>query len=352
MPAAKVAPGICLSGHSALEYWRAATRPPSAHEWVANPGEALREPPRMAYLNELDERWQQTLRIPLDIAVGNRSLRRIMRLAHTRLCEAALPTTALVRAGRGLYVFSPEMCYLQMSEVLDPDELVLLGFELCGTYAPPRPGASGLVQRSQPLTSIAQIKTTLGSIPTARYRTKALAAVGRVLERSASPMESISAMLLATPRRRGGFGLPAPLLNHRVDFDDAARTIAHRSYARADLYWPRARVDVEYEGRSYHEGSMHMAADKARANALAHMGVTTISLFNEHLQSDSLLHDMAREVARAIGFRFRPTDYEDRERRLALRRTILRRVEGSAEPRWPGLREEEPTLAEALEERR
>lgn len=351
---AKVTPGICLSGRSALEYWRASVRPPSAHEWVDNPTEALREPPRVAYLDEMDNRWQQALHAPLDISVASFDARRKLplSLARVHLCKAGLPLSSAARAGRGLYVLSPEICFMQAAESLSLPELVFLGLELCGTYAPPRPGTAGLVQRTTPLTSTDVLERTLAQLPNVRNRARATRALRLVADGAASPMESMATVLLSMPRRYGGFGLPTPLLNQRIDFDDTTRDIARRSYAVADLFWPHARIDVEYEGRAYHESPASMASDKARANALAHMGIRTISLFSEHIQYDHALYPMAQEIARALGVRMGPheQDSQSRERRLALRRSLLRHAEGSAEPRWPGLREGEPTLAEALEE--
>ncbi len=346
---AHVTPGICLAGYSALEYWRTAPLTPSQHEWVIDPDAALLAPPSLALLDELGDRWKSTLTAPLDLCVFRRSERRVLPLAQVHLCMPTLPAQSIARVTRGLYVVSPELSFLQMARVLDLFELIHLGFELCGTYAPERRGTTGLVQRNRALTSVQSIQAALGLMRGARDRAAALRAINLVQDNAASPMESVCAMLLGMPRRLGGFGLPSFSLNHRIEFDDVARSIAHRDHAKADLYWEPARVDVEYEGRIFHEGETRMASDKARANALAHMGITTISLFDEHVQSDAMFCTMACDIARAIGFRMRPLDTRDRERRLTLRRAILRHSDGSAQPRWAGMREGEPTLGEALE---
>ena len=347
---AHVIPGICLAGPSALEYWRTVTKTPSQHEWVAESDAALRTPPSLALLGELDDRWRSTLSAPLDFVVAIRSARRVpTSLARVHLCALAMPESSIARISRGLYVVSPELALLHLADTLERFQLALVGYELCGAYAPARRGTVGLVSRNRPLTSAEGIRTTMRLMPGARNRVRVLDALELVRDGAESPMESVSAMLLGTPRRQGGLGLPSFALNHRIEFDDVARDMAHRDHARADLYWADARVDVEYEGRAYHEGEVRMASDKARANALAHMGVTTISLFDEHIQSDALFCTMAHDIARAIGFRMKPLDAKDRERRLALRRAILRHAEGTAEPQWPGLREGEPTLGEALE---
>lgn len=335
---------ICLYGPSALEYWRFAYRPADATP-VPSPDVALETPASRESLRALTP--IAGLRTPVHALTLTRESRRSSELIDSHVCLRGLPAGSILDAGHGAYVSSPALTFLQMAGLLNIHELILLGYELCGLYAPPLPQTTRLLQRPQPLTTIAELKRLLALMPGAHGRKAAARALKYVGEQARSPMESLGSMFVGLPRLLGGRGIPQPGLNHRIELDEQGRKLARRSYLVADMYWPQAKLDVEYEGREFHEGASNMAADKARSNALRHMGVHVISLFDEHVRSDEALDAVAADIARHLGVRLRPCTEADAAHRRELRRAVLARP-GLATPRWPGMREESPLLADVM----
>lgn len=331
-----------------MDYWRQAPRSRARHHELAYPDEILTGAPDTRMLRLLGERWQQTLRCPVEVLVLDRGHRGSSPLLRYRFSGVGLPRASVLQGPDDLLVCSPELCFLQLATELGPEELIHVGFELCGTYAPPRAGTSRLVERPSALTSVEQLAFFLTQVPKARGLAAARGALRHIINGSASPMESVAAMLFCLPRRLGGLGLPRPELNRVVEFDREARKMAGgRGRAVCDMFWPG--VAVEYEGQAYHGGEVSLRADRARSNALAHMGVRTISIYDEHIRSVERCRDMGTEIARAIGFRMQPRSFDETSRQLHLRRSILRAAAGTAEPLWPGAGEGIPSLASILE---
>ena len=337
---------ICLSGYSALEFWRSA----SGH----HPGEgATGAVPNLSVTPAASDALSRlavlpfALRLPVEVLVTSPAARRNSDLLCTRLCTLPLPSGLIMQVSKGVYVVSPELCFIQLATELSLHELIQLGFELGGTCAPLTGGADGLRSRREPLMRIDRLEALLRAAPGVHGHVRAERAARFVLEGARSPMETVSAMFLGLPRRLGGKGLPEIVLNARIELDDQARRLAHKSYLECDLFWPQARLAVEYEGRRYHEGERSMASDKARANALRHMGITVISLFDEHIRDEAAFDAIAMDIAHELGFRLRPRSYDETPCVRELRRAVLVRP-GSAEPAWPALWLDAPLLSESL----
>ena len=96
-------------------------------------------------------------------------------------------------------------------------------------------------------------------------------------------METKLTMFLCLKRTMGGYGLPFPKLNFPIEPTSAARKAAHKQRYVLDLYWPKRKIDVEYDSDSYHASSEGIASDAQRRNALQLMGVTLqCSFFRPH----------------------------------------------------------------------
>lgn len=335
---------VCLYGYSALEFWRAAPGARATDHPVPDPG-CLALPQSGLDVLQKASGLMAPLRLPVETLVSERSARRNANNVRMRYCAIPLPTGSLVRAGRHVLVPTPELCFLQMARALSLHELIQLGFELCGTYAPPAPDTEYLRTRTTPLTTVERMASLVALLPGAAGHKRAMRALEFVRDNARSPMETVSAMLLGLPRRIGGKGLPGMALNYRVDLDRQGQKLAHRSYLLCDLFWPEARLDVEYEGREFHSGEHNMASDKNRANALKHMGVSTISLFDEHMRDEDALDTVVADIARILRFRIRPLTDADRLRTRELRHALFVRP-GSAKPAWPGLRADNPLLGD------
>ena len=247
-------------------------------------------------------------------------------VAHARLRRAGGGIEISVRKGPfhprsfmriedGLYVSTPEMAFCEMASVLSLERLIALGFELCGTYR--RASTFGLARYDAiPLTSPGALASFIEKSPQFKGVKKARRALPCILAGSASPRESELAMLLCLPYSLGGYGLPHPTMNAEMPLPKNVAATG-RSSLRCDLYWPAARLDVEYDSAEFHSAERLLANDSMRRIALESMDVTSVNLTAEHLRRASLFDEAAQGIARILGKRVRlPGDFRLKQERL------------------------------------
>ena len=200
-------------------------------------------------------------------------------------------------------------------------KLVLLGFELCGTYAL---AVDGPARRTiAPLTSAVKLRSFAEGAVGMRGRKVALQASRYVLDGSASPMESTLAMMLSLPYAKGGYGLPVPLLNYRVDIPQRARKRADRRYCECDLCWPDAHLAVEYDSDLYHSDSLRQESDARRRNTLIALGFTVVTVSRGQISDGAAFNRLANQLAKILKKRFRYKDPGFSRAHLALREELL-----------------------------
>lgn len=138
-------------------------------------------------------------------------------------------------------------------------------------------------------------------------------------------METALAMALSMPPRLGGYGLPLPKMNYRVEArkggaDGGAGGKSRPRYYLCDLYWPGKRVDLEYDSDQEHVGPERISADAERRNDLQALGVTPLTATREQVMNDDGLDRLARQVGGALGVRVRAERVQGREQGAGLRR--------------------------------
>lgn len=247
-------------------------------------------------------------------------------VAHARLRRAGSGIEASVRKGPfhprsfmriddGLYVSTPEMAFCEVASALSLEQLIALGFELCGTYR--RASTFGSARYdAAPLTSPAALASFIEKSPQFKGVKKARRALLFILADSASPRESELAMLLCLPYSLGGYGLPCPTMNAEMLLPKNVGATG-RSSLRCDLYWPAARLDVEYDSAEFHSAERLLANDSMRRIALESMDITSVNLTAEHLRRASLFDEAAQGIARILGKRVRlPGDFRLKQERL------------------------------------
>lgn len=312
---------ICLAHISALRYWRAvrcglapAPKPTRASLLAkTNRSEvgALRSVP-----------WAQNiLGDALHIAVSTQGGKR-NRPGIVCHCLSGLNLRGeILRIESGIFVLSPRATFLQLSGAIPLESLAILAFELCGLYSM-SPCDSSFVS-ANPLTTVDTLASFVrlngGYAGCARGRK----ALGFVADRSASPAESRLAALLCAKQTLGGYGLPLPKMNWRVDVVGEGRKCTPHRYFVLDLYWSNAKLDVEYDSDAFHASSAGIASDAERRNALHAMGYSVITVTNAQLSSSDSFDDAALGIAHALGVRVRHTCSAWGRRRLLLRRGLL-----------------------------
>ena len=242
-------------------------------------------------------------------------LRRAGGGIETSVRKGPFHPRSFMRIEDGLYVSTPEMAFCEMASVLSLERLIALGFELCGTYR--HASTFGLARYdATPLTSPGALASFIEKSPQFKGVKKARRALPCILAGSASPRESELAMLLCLPYSLGGYGLPHPTMNAEMPLPKNVAATG-RSSLRCDLYWPAARLDVEYDSAEFHSAERLLANDSMRRIALESMDVTSVNLTAEHLRRASLFDEAAQGIARILGKRVRlPGDFRLKQERL------------------------------------
>lgn len=247
--------------------------------------------------------------------VAHAHLRRAGGGIETSVRKGPFHPRSFMRIEDGLYVSTPEMAFCEMASVLSLERLIALGFELCGTYR--RASTFGLARYDAiPLTSPGALASFIEKSPQFKGVKKALRALPCILAGSASPRESELAMLLCLPYSLGDYGLPHPTMNAEMPLSKNVAATG-RSSLRCDLYWPAARLDVEYDSAEFHSAERLLANDSMRRIALESMDVTSVNSTAEHLRRASLFDEAAQGIARILGKRVRlPSDFRLKQERL------------------------------------
>ena len=228
----------------------------------------------------------ESLDKPVQLLVSHREARRRSREVCSHLMqlpEGVYPSFMIERA---MFCSAPELVMMEMATVLDEDELLLLGYELCGSYGFGLDG--GLTDRGR-IADVPTMTAFAQTCPGVHGRKRLAAVLPQVLDGAASPMEAALAVCITTSRARGGLGFPAPLLNHALPVDGQARRLWEGDTISPDLLWtfeeddprPYKGVAIEYDSNEHHTGATNIAHDARRRNVLEAMGYRVITVTNE-----------------------------------------------------------------------
>lgn len=143
---------------------------------------------------------------------------------------------------------------------------------------------------------------------------------------SASPEESLFALMATVPRKLGGEGLPAPSLNRRVMLSRSAAQAYGSDSCVGDAMWlppvalGRHSLCVEIIGRQFHGDA---GKDDARANALSASGVDVIHVDHAQMTSLDRWEVIVDIIAKGIGWNVPNLTPAFRRQRARLRRELF-----------------------------
>jgi len=251
---------------------------------------------------------------PVHLLVSYRDARRRSKAICCHLMQLPTGIYPVFMIERALFCSAPELLMIEMATTLDSDELLFLGYELCGSYGFDEQGEltdRGLICNASIIGEFAR------KCEGVHGRKRLAAVVPHVLDGSASPMETALAICLTMPVSKGGLGLPQPLLNHPLPVDGPAARIWDGKSITPDLLWPFDESDertqvgieaasrsigsdrsgreeaqtgadgackgvaIEYDSDENHTGGQRIARDSRRRNVLEMMGYRVIAVTNE-----------------------------------------------------------------------
>lgn len=304
-------------GHiSALEYWLSPPGKPSARVTSS----AFELPSKAASASDVESLSAlspHTFSLPVHAMTGVTVKNERPGLIAHHLHSASTSARSFYRISDDLHVCSPELAFVQMANVLPLPDLIRLGYELCGAYSLSEQADGGFFKRRQ-LVSPRKLQAFVDNSAKIHGRKSALRALRHVLPNSASPAETRLAMCLSLPCNLGGFGLPRPVLNHRLNLTRSEQVIAGRSFVKCDLYWENGNLGVEYDSDREHTGSDRISSDAARRGALAFANTTVITITRRQYNNLSQMTAIAKELAKLLGVQIRPRckDYPAKQRTL------------------------------------
>ena len=347
---------VFITHGSALQYWRTNRKNRDVLKRRQRGRKAPSTPPKDSIpLHTITSR----LSLPIDVTVSAANARRASRLFRPHVFAGGMPDRCLVSVKNEIIVASPELCFFQMASELPLAKLIELGYELCGFYALPSGCAvekgSTVVEGSydmdnksaynlEPLTNKKRLTALVSQMAGKHGKNKALRALRYIAEGSASPMETILAILLVLPNYLGGYGFALPEMNKRIDLkaiksgtlampitSDGSIKLTKPALAgnpgnnfyKCDLYWKGSDVAAEYDSDLHHSGGEKISADSIRRSDLALRGIEVVPVTNMQMRSAEEFDKVARLIALKMGRRIQIRDADFTIKRGTLRNLLL-----------------------------
>ena len=334
-----------ISHKSALEYWRLHGNVKIVDVAGKRRNRLPAKIPNHGIIRDL---VPSGLSYPVNLLVGSHNARRKSKIVAPRIFTGSTPKGCFISIGGGMVVSAPPLCFIQMAYELPLIKLIELGFELCGSYslhASTKHGTSlADVNNSGPadidrtlyghkqLTNIKEIKEFTTHMKGMHGYKKALRAIRYIIDGSASPMETILVMLLTLPYKLGGYELPAPELNKRIDLGYAAtlrpgssfnKSVSSfvrsgRAYYVCDLFWPEVKLAVEYDSNFYHTGADRIISDSEKRLDLNTLGINVITVTSRQIRNIDEFENIAKLFARKLHkrLRYKTPQFTDAKREL------------------------------------
>lgn len=297
---------LVLSHISAFEFWRSETSAGASLAKMRMDGPASIPPSEVRDVVSSGMAGREgVLSLPFHVLMENENQNHEASGIQFHRAGSLEEGDRVYRAGSGLFVSSPELCFLQLSSVLSLESLILAGCELCAAFRYPM-DRSGDLPKCEPVTNPPKMARFLERHQGAYGLNKAKRALRYIHSDTASPAEAALAVFLCNSYSLGGYGLPAPCINRKIRISGAAKNITKRAHFVADLYWPHAKLDVEYDGRMHHASHRGRSNDAERSNALGLMGIEVVSVTRDQLFSRAGTHGLATSLSKRLKKRIRP----------------------------------------------
>ncbi|WP_139653752.1 hypothetical protein [Raoultibacter phocaeensis] len=259
---------------------------------------------------------------PVHLVIADNASR--VRFDHV-VCHcvgASIPRGSFVKLTDTAYVSSVDFLFLQKASEYTVSRLVLLGMELCGTYALDETDPRGFRDR-EPLTSVSKLQRFVEKAGVMYGTKKARRALRFLVDGSASPMESIQAVLFFLPCSLGGHGVARGELNGRIEASVGGRPFPNNTFYRCDILWRAHRLVVEYESDMCHTDPDRISADSKRRTSLIAAGYTVVTITKKQLFDAREFEKIANLLIRHTGKHVRKQPYNILTRRHALRKELF-----------------------------
>ena len=190
---------------------------------------------------------------PVELVVARAGERVQARFVTCSVHPTRLPADSFVDLGDGLFAPCPELLFLQLSRVMMPEALALVGYELCGTYArdPRDPQGGDVTYDVPPATSASAIASYLDACGVHAGVMDSRRMLARVRDDSWSPMESVIALLATLPVHELGYEFGDIVLNVRRGASPELVALGVKESRAPDIEVAGTHVGFNYDGRGH-----------------------------------------------------------------------------------------------------
>ena len=189
----------------------------------------------------------------LDVATTSAAHRLQAAFAQNTVYARGLPEGSFVEVGSGVFASCPELAFVEAATYMSPMALVLLGYELCGTYARDArdPRCGDVVFDVQKATTVADIRSYIGRCSRVRGTVRALELLDYVRDNAWSPMEAIVCALALMPVAEDGYGLGEAALNVRRPNPAELVSLGCKESRVPDIEIVGTHIGFNYDGRGH-----------------------------------------------------------------------------------------------------
>ena len=297
---------IPIVGPSALEFWLSGVARIDADHLSAPNRKLISLPENYETsclhddLCSLAEKYG--LSLPLHVMVNKPNSRRHGRYCRTYLRPKKLPGDSFIPLSDSVYISSPELCFLQVTQVFPLSKLIEIANDLCALYLLDKTALMGQIARI-PLVQANDIKEYLCRVKDFPGVKLARQAISYALDCSGSPMESKLSAVAMPPLSQGGYALLRPKLNLDISLTDEAASFLGRDTCCCDLVWEDQKVVVEYDSNLTHLSQNQHAYDKRKATALSMSGYRGFYITAANLRSFQDIEITFRNLRKILGQR-------------------------------------------------
>ena len=187
----------------------------------------------------------------IEIAVPKQEIRIRAKGVTSTVYHSSLPDGAFIDIGNGATISSPELLFVELAPFMHPIEHLMLGHELCGTFArdAANPYNGPVVYGIPPLTSVSRITSFLQKAHHIEGIRHARTSLSFLNDNAWSPTESLLAALLRLPIDSLGYEIGELILNPREEFSGALP--GAKESRVPDIMIANSSVGVNYDGLAH-----------------------------------------------------------------------------------------------------
>lgn len=187
---------------------------------------------------------------PLSVVVPSRESRLQASFFSCSVHLGLAEERSFVELGEGLFIPCPELLFLELAEVMEPEPLALVGYELCGSFSrdPASPRFGQVTYDLPPVTTVEKIARYLqshGRVPGCHL---AREVIGCVRDNAWSVPESVVALMVRMPAALLGYGMGDILLNAREPNASELVALGCRESRVPDMEFVGTCLGFNYDG--------------------------------------------------------------------------------------------------------